>query len=1014
MFRKTLVSRALSVAFGTTVLSVAVGPVAFAQSNATGGIAGRADVVAGNSVTAENLDTGARRTATITTDGRFFFNSLPPGRYKVSLVKEGAVIRTQDNIEVLIGTNAEVSFASSSASLDAVQVSGRRRSIDVQNTNSGVTFSASQIDNLPIARSVSALIQLAPNATRGDTRYGGVDAPSIGGASSSENSYYINGYPVTNILFQVGFSQLPFNSISQAQILAGGYGAEFGRSIGGVVNITTKSGGNNWEAGGQVWWEPKSLRSKEKNSNYDTKGKFPALDGKPYFYNQDNTRDAQSFSAYIGGPLIKDKLFFFFSGEQNETRNERTRLAADTTTPGAAWESRTLRNPRSLIKFDWNVTDDHHVEFTSITDSYSDNRRYSGFNYTTLQRNYIPNGGQDYKNWGPTSVAAPQGAALNIAKYTGYLTDNFTVTALYGQSRQVHDQTPVNFNAAFPQIVAAATDRAPGLSYVSPQGVTGDLNVPGAVDKQTALRIDAEYKLNKHSIRFGIDSVRQKSLAGSDIAGGSIWTYQHGSANVAPVVGGLTPAAGGGLGADGYYVFQTLRNNVQRPEVIQAAQYIEDRWQVTDRVLLSLGLRNEQFDNKNDLGKSYIKQMKQLEPRVGASWDVRGDQTLKLFGNFGRYHVPIPTSIALRGAGASLNTQQYYTYTGVDPVSGVPTGLRPISGVTSGNGEFGIPRDARTVTDQNLKAMYQDELSLGMEQALARDLNVGVKGTYRRLGTAIDDWCDDRPFQRWAAANGYGTGGLKGECFLVNPGRDATFQYDVDGNGTLETVRLNKKDMGLERADRRYLALDFFAEHPFNGKWYGKVNYTWSKNWGNTEGQLLSDLGQADVGATQTWDYPEFQRGATGLLPNNRRHQIKAFGYYQLTEEWGLGANLLMASGRPKNCKGVDTVGEANLPYFGSYTSPSFFCNGAPTSRGSAGTLPWDMRLDMNVAYKPTFLKGVMFKLDVFNLFNRQSAEVIEERYQTASGAARAVAGRVVSYTAPRYVRLTAAYDYKF
>ena len=70
-----------------------------------------------------------------------------------------------------------------------------------------------------------------------------------------------------------------------------------------------------------------------------------------------------------------------------------------------------------------------------------------------------------------------------------------------------------------------------------------------------------------------------------------------------------------------------------------------------------------------------------------------------------------------------------------------------------------MPRNAKTVSDQNLIGMYQDELSFGMEQALSRSMTVGAKLTYRKLGESIDDWCDTRPFEKWAAANGKGTGG---------------------------------------------------------------------------------------------------------------------------------------------------------------------------------------------------------------------------------------------------------------
>jgi len=122
-------------------------------------------------------------------------------------------------------------------------VTSRRPTIDVSNTNNGAVFTARQLAALPIAQNLSGIIQLAPGTSRGNPRIGG---DSFGGAGVTENAYFINGFPVTNVYRQIGSTTLPFFAIAQAQILQGGYSAEFGRSTGGVVNITTKSGPAAW------------------------------------------------------------------------------------------------------------------------------------------------------------------------------------------------------------------------------------------------------------------------------------------------------------------------------------------------------------------------------------------------------------------------------------------------------------------------------------------------------------------------------------------------------------------------------------------------------------------------------------------------------------------------------------------------------------------------------------------------------------------------------------------------
>ena len=1032
-FKKTLVARAIFVAFGATTLTVGVNTTALAQTSATGTIFGSADVAAGTTISITNKDTGAHRTLTPDSAGRFSATSMPTGNYKVELMVNGKVVKTTDDVEVRIGQGSEVAFGT--GAVQRIEVLGLRQKIDVSSMGSTTIFTSGDLAKVPVAANVGAVIQLAPNTTRGDTRYGGGNAPSFGGASASENAYYINGFPVTTLLTQVGFSQLPFNAIAQAQVLTGGYSAEFGRSTGGVVNIVTKSGTNQWVAGAAVSVEPRSLRAKEKDQLYEPNG--VGLDNKLRYYNGLNKEDTTTLSAYMGGPIIKDKLFMFVSVEDTtrqrdyiRTANTSATYAASAVSQSTAFQERTVKTPRFLVKLDWNITDAHHLEYTKISDVVKDDRQYFGFNYATLQRTNVQNGGVTYKNWGPAPTpAAQQGADLDILKYTGNLTDNLTFTALAGQTRTPHELQPSGYNPALGQVISTAADQIPALApYGSGNGITGNLLVPGAYDKNKGVRLDLEYKLNaQHTLRGGVDQNTITSKAGAATAGGVL--YRYGKTNPAVPLNKDTAAtntiAGNPYAQQGYYVEAIVSATSSTPTVDQSAWYLEDRFQVTDRILLSLGLRNEGFNNKNGDGKSYIDLPKQLAPRFGATWDAMGDSSLKVFGNIGRYHVPVPTNVAVRGAGSSLNAQTNYVYTGVD-ANGIPTGLTPISKLYSPNNELGQAKDPLTVAAENMKGNYQDEFALGFEKAVSKDLNVGAKYTHRSLKTAIDDHCDDRPFLAWAARNKIDTTNFPGyNCALFNPGIANTFNLDMNGDGKLEKIYLSAADLGFPEVKRTYDALDLFAEHPFDGKWWGKVTYTYSRNSGNMEGQLLSDIGQADVSTSQAFDFPEFSVNSDGLLPNDRKHQLKLFGYYQATPQWGFGGNFLWASGRPKNCIGNAPVSPASdkpfspgmpVTNYSGYGSAYFFCNGVASPRGSAGTLPSDVRLDLNVSYKPDYLKGFGFKLEIFNVFDRQSIQTIEERYNTPGGATTVWTryNAVEAYAAPRSMKITAAYDKKF
>lgn len=1016
---KTKLARSLALAFGATALTLGMSSTVLAQSNTTGNVYGAVESPAGATVVIENLDTKLRRTATVESNGRYLATSLPPGRYSVQLVRNGTVVQTRE-VEVLIGQGAEAVFTT-----QQVQVVGRRRVIDVSNTNNGAVFTSQQLQNLPIARNVESIILIAPNTTQGDSRYPN-GANSFGGGAVSENSYYVNGFPVTNPLTQLGYMELPYGAIGQAQILTGGFGAEFGRSVGGVANITTKSGTNRWEVGGIAQWEPKNLAASQVDIYYPKVGapNTVATDGTLYRRRSGNETDRKLLGFNVGGPLIQDKLFFFGSLEQTRTEFSGTNaingLRLNTASNIRGWEDSETDTTRYLVKLDWNINDNHRLEYTGFGDTSKKDKYLSGYNYTTGARNGVTGASEHYKNF---SGETPVGGIVNILKYTGNITDDLTVTALYGRSKTKHENTYGSYAGVNPnvyQVTYTSTGKVPGLPDPSPNPISGNVPITGGEDTVESARLDLEYKLGNHTIRAGIDENRLSSEdAGVYRAGGGLWAYARSAQSPTTPIAlqnvVVAPASGGGYGLQGYYVTETKFTSITDAYSDQSAQYIEDRWQVTKDLLLTIGVRNEQFENRNGEKQKFMDIKDQIAPRFSASWDVNGDSTLKVFGTAGRYFVQVPTNISVRGASRSLFTSQSFTYTGIDPVTGAPQGLVPlVPAPFSTNNEYFQAKHPSTVAAQDLEPTYQDEITLGFERALTPDITFGARATYRTLRSTIDDMCDNRPFLAWLARNpnvntskwtGFG-------CAAFNPGEDNTFLVDFANTGTnLTEVKLTAAELGFDEAKRTYKAVDLFVEHPFRNGWYGRVNYTWSKNYGNTEGQTQSDIGQLDVSHTVSWDKPELMRGKYGPLPNDRTHQLKAFGFYQFTPEWMVGGNLLAQSGRPKNCLGADPT----VPAAHSYGSYYDTCFGRPAPRGSEGRLPWTTRLDLNLAYMPSYVKGMAVRLDVFNVMNRQTVQSISEQLNQNSTQTRLDSyHRVLSTQTPRYARFTVEYNHKF
>lgn len=1050
MFRETVLVRALVLAFSATALTGIVVQPVLAQSNAVGTIFGRIDATPGASIVVVNTETNLQRKATPDASGRYTVTALPVGRYKVSVMQGDKVVNSAE-VDVLLGQGVDASFTA--ASVQTVKVTGQRKRIDVSNTNNGAVFSSKELAKLPMRPSVDAIIQLAPNTTKADDRYAGA---SFGGGGASENAYYINGMPVTNPITGLGSSELPFGAVAQAQILTGGFGAEFGRSIGGVVNLTTKSGTNNWEFGVMGSIEPKSFRSKYKNIDYAKTGAASnaGTDGTLRQLREENERQETRIGAYLGGPLVKDKLFMFVSLEETKTdRNFATYPTSidDNSQSKWGWTKQTDTIDRYLVKLDWNINDNHRLEFTSVgDDNKTDLNRYS-YDFATRQRGSVSNSGEHYRNDPATTQGV--GGDFNLLKYVGNFTDNLTLTALYGRSTVDHSNTfdgydVYDLRSAVPQIISSPSVRAPGLTYTNNQPLAGLIMPKGGRDIVKNARIDLEYKWNAHTFRIGADQVKLNNQnTGFITAGGSIWRYFRqtetgsralSSSGVAVDVRSLA-ATNGALAGQGFWVRQQIFSSATPVSSEQTAQFIEDKWQVNKNLLVTLGLRDEQFKNINGDNEVFLDMKNQISPRLGASWDVNSDASLKVYGTVGRYYLQVPSSIGVRGAARSLFTRQAFTYTGID-ANGAPTGTMALGTPFSTNNEYNQAKDPKVVSAVDMKPNFQDEMTIGFEKAHSPSLNYGAKVTYRKLKSTLDDLCDGRPFEEYfkrqvSAANpGASAAVLEAKyaelvgdwhfgCATFNPGEDNTFLVDLNENNpalarkNYTTVRLTAADIRMPKAERTYFAMDLFAEHPYRDGWYGKVNYTWSKNKGNTEGQTRSDNGQTNPGATTTWDTRELPEHTNGLLPNDREHQIKAFGFYDLTPEWTIGGNLLIASGRPLSCFGNHPTVPGDFDYGSAYNycgNPADDTKHTPVPRGSLGRLPTDFNIDMNVVYKPAKVKGLALKVDVFNLFNRQTVIRKNEEYNSGANTINPLYNSVSAYAAPRAFKFTVEYNHKF
>ncbi|WP_242108006.1 TonB-dependent receptor [Luteimonas aquatica] len=1003
--------RALCMAMGLCLVSLTTMPV-MAQ-NTTGSIVGRAEP--GSQVTIVNPQTGYTRTVTADSQGNYRLALLPTGGYTLQTSKDGVPVGDAVPVTVTLGNATTVNIGSAgTTNLDVVQVKGSRviNAVDVTSTESATNVTREEIARLPVDQSVGSVALLAPGVVQGKSSLG-AQGLSFGGSSVAENTVYINGLNVTDFYNRVGYSSVPFAFYQEFQVKTGGYSVEFGRSTGGVINAVTRSGSNEFKSGVELTFEPRAWQSAAKNRYLRGGGRYIAAD-------QDDYTRAK-FNAYASGPIIKDRLFFF---AMYEARDYRPRSTNDA---GSVFNSGQANDPFWGGKLDWQITDRHSLSLfgfsdknNTVTDVY-DYDFDSGVREGQTNQLVQDNGG---KNWAAT--------------YTGNFTDNFSMKALYGENdreRSASSANDVECNRVFDN---RSLDDGVPEDLQGDRGCTTATEVVTATDKRKAARLDFEWSLGSHLFRFGADREENTSEQDRYYPGpGRIRYDVYRRTPGAPLNGGRVPASG--------LVVRTRQNEVQGSfKSINSALYIEDNWSVTENLLLNIGLRKEAFDNQDSDGRSYIEMDDMYAPRFGFSWDMKGDGATKVFGNLGRYFLPVANVINIKQAGAFLDERRWYEFLGYQDLLSSSYGRAyalpilggQIGGIDNSQGD-GTVGDLRSEVDRDMDPVYQDELILGFQTMINEKWSWGASATYRKLNNAIDD-------MEISATGACGEDGYVG-FVMANPGKKVTVWGDTDCNGSADgwiTVDTAREGWAMYRQDgvdgdgdpimtyigqrgwgkpkRSYAALELQIDRAWDEKWGFNASYTLSYNKGNAEGPVNSDTDFADTGRTENFDNPWVNYRGSGYLANDHRHQFKFRGSYAVTENLTAAASLNVQSGAPITAFGAGNPFDTTD--FHSYYICVENCNSTYSNervyvhsrRGGEGRTPWVYNLDLSLAYKVPIPTDLRIKFAIYNVLNQQRTLGVDQdlQPQDSIGTFNPMYGYGQSFQSPRYAQLVVSWNF--
>src|SRR5256714_906656 len=290
----------------------------FAQTSTTGSIEGSVTdpngaAVPGVTVRVTSPNLISPQTVTTDNNGRYKVLNLPPGKYTVTIEAEKGFEKAErTDVEVNLSrtstADVQMKVAGTQASVTVTDTAGA--AVDVSSNTAGSNISNEQVSNFPTARTVQGLYTIAPTVARSGLRdSSGRDRdPSVGGSSGPENNYILDGVQTTDPAFGGSGANLPFEFVQEVEIKTGAYGAEYGKSTGGIFNVITKSGGNEFHGDIFAYGTPTKSFVRKTTS-------FPLTGSAPNGFSEIDA------GGDIGGPIKKDKLWFFAAFNPQRRQN---------------------------------------------------------------------------------------------------------------------------------------------------------------------------------------------------------------------------------------------------------------------------------------------------------------------------------------------------------------------------------------------------------------------------------------------------------------------------------------------------------------------------------------------------------------------------------------------------------------------------------------------------------------------------------------------------------------------
>ncbi|HEX8438825.1 MAG TPA: TonB-dependent receptor [Archangium sp.] len=936
-------------------------------------------------VTATSPNLQGEQIAVTDATGLYRLSQLPPGVYTLRFEKESFQPYSRDNVSLLLNRtiryNAELLPDTMSVN---VLVVAAPPSVDVGSTRTGISVDKELVNHLAVVRpgskgsagrSFESLAELAPGAT--SDAYG----VSLNGTTSPENGFLVDGLSTGNPALGILGTPLSIEFIQEVNVITGGFMPEFGRSTGGVMTAVTKSGSNEFH--GSVFGNLAPGGLEGTPTRVLREGTVISTDQRLW-----NLGD---FGAALGGPILKDKVWFYAGVAPSFTRRSLERnynayVLGEDGKPAKDSNgfSRFERIPNTfqryfadqrsvqyIGKLTWQVHPDHTLTLSAYgTPSSSGGNGRFGYN--------LDNGAVETENLNGRYEALAHAYEsdardLSLKLSSSFLDKRVLLDANVGWHHQTDSTLPVDGSgigkaAGYSGVPQFEMRRSTPLgAYESLEGTACDpanpeaavrcpvasyfLGGPGFLLDRTVDRYQANAvgtlllnALGHHVIKVGADVEVMTNRDTRAYSGGVLYNESTDGTTFTDF-----RSFGYLIGPDQVVIQPSIPTST-RANALGA--FVQDSWSVLDRVTLNAGVR---YDTQNIYGTGGALAFTlpdQISPRVGLVYDPTQQGRSKLFASYARYYQNAVLAMVnsqfsnITRVRATRNRAPINGSPGCDPLTQAapytecrdPRNVPVPSGTSTGiSRQYTQTFAINSPVDPELKPQSSDELVLGGEYEVLPRASLGASYTRRYMNDVIEDMSINETTN----------------YFIGNPGRGIASQFD--------------------KARRDYDAVSVYFTKAFADQWLAQASYTWSSLRGNYSGLYRPDNNQLAPNVTSDFDLQSMMLNKEGPLPLDRTHALKVFGarefVFSPTASLNLGLSYRGTSGAPINVTGAQYLYGTGFTFI--------------LPRGSGGRLPWVHTVDahLGVNYKLSQRVTAALTVDSFNLFNFQAVTAVDQNY---------------------------------